>query len=316
MVVLILIKPFKEERKEIEKTIAVLPFKSLSDEPEKQYLADGMMDAILMHLSKIKDLHVFSGTSTQQYIGSGKTMPEIGKELGAEYLLEGSFQKSGEDARLIVQLIYARDDDHIWSNKYDIKWNYIFSVQSEVAQAIAKELKAVITPEEKQLIEKTPTLNLTAYDFYQRGREELQKYSPGNASTRKAIERAEVMFNKALENDSSFAQAYLGLAKVYWEKHYWSEYFSENFMDSVLILTNIAHSYDDQLAEVYTMRGKYFHETGKPEMAMKEFEKAIILNPNDWSSYLIKAWHSGDDFIKGIEIKSYLLIVVQNCQTT
>jgi TolB-like protein/Tfp pilus assembly protein PilF len=286
----------------IEKSIAVLPFHLLSAEPEKQqYLADGMMDAILLHLSKIEDLRVMSRTSVEQYRNPEKTSPVIGRELNVEYLLEGSFQKSGDNVRLIVKLIRANKDDHIWSNEYDRNWNDIFTVQSEVAQAIARELNTVITPEEKQLIEKAPTENLTAYDFYQRGKEELEKYSSGNTSTRKVIDRAEEMFKKALENDPSFAQAYIGLARVYREKHYWSEYFTENFLDSVLILTGKALSYDNQLAEAYAIRGLYYSDIGKPELAIKEIDKAIELNPNDWSSYLIKAQNSGNDILKGIE---------------
>src|SRR4030042_2167237 len=107
----------------VEKSIAVLPFKLLSDEPDKQYLADGMMDAILLHLSKIEDLRVMSRTSTEQYRIPGKTMTEIGRELGVNYLLEGSFQKYGDNVRLIVQLIRTGKEGHEWANEYDRKRN-------------------------------------------------------------------------------------------------------------------------------------------------------------------------------------------------
>jgi TolB-like protein len=136
--------------KDIEKSIAVLPFKLLSDEPGKQYLADGMMDAITLHLSKIKDLRVMSRTSTEQYRVPGKTMNEIGRELDVKFLLEGSFQKFGDNVRLIVQLIKTGKEGHIWANDYDRNWSDIFAVQSEVAQAVAAELYASITPEEKK----------------------------------------------------------------------------------------------------------------------------------------------------------------------
>jgi TolB-like protein len=257
----------------------VLPFKLLSDEPEKQYLADGMMDAILLHLSKIEDLRVMSRTSTEQYKESGKTMTEIGKELGVAYLLEGSFQKFGDDVRLIVQLIQAGKEGHVWANKYDRKWNDIFSVQSEVAQAIASEVNVEITPEEKQLIEKTPTTSLTAYDFFQRGREEYWKGE---------IEKAEDFYKKALVYDSTFAQAYTGLAWVYWDKHFWGTILSDDFMDSVLIFCDIALSYDDHLSEAYNIRGLYYDAAGEPEQAVKEIDKALALNPNDWMAYYIK----------------------------
>ena len=219
----------EKQTKEVDKSIAVLPFKSLSDDPEKQYLADGMMDAILLHLSKIEDLRVMSRTSVEQYRKTDKTTSVIGHELGVAYLLEGSFQKYGDDARLIVQLIKTGKEDHIWANEYDRKWNNILLVQSEVSQAIARELDAVITPEEKQLIEKTPTTSLTAYDFYQRGKQEERKYSSVDLSTTPALGKAEKMYKTALEYDSSFAQAYTGLAYVYWDKHYNGRIFLRKF---------------------------------------------------------------------------------------
>ncbi len=152
--------------KALDKSIAVLPFKSLSDDPEKQYLEDGMIDAILLHLSKIEDLRVMSRTSVEQYRKADKTSSVISRELGVAYLMEGSFQKYGDNVRLIVQLIKTGKKGHEWANQYDRKWNDIFSVQSEVAQTIAREFHSVITPDEKELIEKVPTTNLTAYDLF------------------------------------------------------------------------------------------------------------------------------------------------------
>ncbi|MBA7522906.1 hypothetical protein ES705_15026 [subsurface metagenome] len=274
---------------------------TFGDDPEKQYLADGVMDAILLHLSKIEDLRVMSRTSVEQYRETNKTAIVIGQELNVAYLLEGSFQKYGDKARLIIQLIKTTDDSHLWSNEYDRDWKDIFSVQSEVAQTIARELNAVITPEEKQLIEKAPTPNLTAYDFYQRGREEHWKYRSDN-DNREALERAEDLYHKALEYDSTFAQAYTGLAWVYWDKHYWETYFSENFVDSVLILTDIALSFDDQLAEAYTVKGNYYSEKGLIEQAIKKFDKAIKFNPNDWMAYYGKAsLYRHDNLVKWID---------------
>jgi TolB-like protein/Flp pilus assembly protein TadD len=284
---------------ELDKSIAVLPFISLSDDPEKQYLADGMMDAILLHLSKIEDLRVMSRTSVEQYRKTDKTLSIIGKELDVSYLLEGSFQKYGDNARLIVQLIKSGKEGHVWANEYDRNWNNIFSVQSEVAQAVARELHALITPEEKLLIEKTPTLNLTAYDFYQRGKEEHSKYSQNN---RGALEKATNLYKKALEYDSTLAQAYIGLARVYWNKHYWSEFFSETFMDSVIILADISLSFDDTMAEAYTLKGECYRAIGKREEAIKEYDKAIKFNPNDWIAYRGKGLlYLNDDFIIQID---------------
>ncbi len=281
-----LIPTHSKPKEQLEKSIAVLPFKSLSSDPEKQYLADGTMDAILLHLQKFSDLRVLSRTSVEQYRGTKKTTHTIGQELGVAYLLEGSFQKSGDNVRLIVQLIKAsKEEGHAWANEYDKNWKDIFSVQSEVAQTIAKELHAIITPEVKQLIEKIPTTNLTAYDFYQQGREEHTKYWI-DIRNLVALQKAEDLYHKALKYDSTFAQAYTGLAMEYWDKYHDKEYFSKKFMDSVLILTRIALSYDDKLSDAYTLRGRYYSETGKSEQAIEEFDKAIKLNPNDSVAYL------------------------------
>ena len=269
---------------QVEKSIAVLPFNLLSEEPDKQYLADGMMDAITLHLSKIKDLRVLGRTSTEQYRNPSKTLTAIGKELGVSYLLEGSFQKFGDSVRLIVQLIRTGKEDHVWADNYDRIWKNIFSVQSEVAQSVARELNAVITPEEIQLIDKIPTTNLTAYDFYQRGREEHLKYWIANKD-RESLQKAEALYHQALQYDSTYALSYTGLARVYWDKYFYQNYLSKNFMDSVLTLCDIALSYDNQLAEAYTLKGGCYSETGKPNQAVEEFDKAIKFNPNDWMAY-------------------------------
>ncbi|KPL16604.1 MAG: hypothetical protein AMS23_09030 [Bacteroides sp. SM1_62] len=278
----------------LDKSIAVLPFKSLSADPEKQYLADGVMDAILLHLSKIKDLRVMARTSVEQYRETDKTATAICQELDVAFLLEGSFQKYGNQARLIVQLIEPGREGHIWAKEYDRNWTDIFSVQSEVAQAIARELQAVITPEEEQLIEKTPTTSLTAYDFYQRGREEHFKYWLDN-DNRDALKRAEDLYYQALEYDSAFAQAYTGLAWVYMNKHYWETFLTENFLDSMLILADIALSYDDQLSEAYRIRGDYYSRHNKNEQAINEYDKAIKFNPNNWMAYHGKGSVYGHD---------------------
>jgi tetratricopeptide (TPR) repeat protein len=218
-----------------------------------------------------------------------------------EYLLEGSFQKSGDNVRLIVQLIKADKDEHIWSSEYDRNWKDIFSVQSEVAQAIARELDAVITPEEKQIIERIPTKSLTAYDFYQRGEEELGKHDSI------ALIKAQELFKKALAYDSKFSLAYVGLAWVYFNKNFYKEYFSRNFLDSVRIFADIALSLDDQSAEAYFLKGQYYIQRGETDLAVKEWDKSIKYNPNFWQAYNALAdqvyFYSSNnkDFVKGLE---------------
>ncbi len=183
-------------------------------------------------------------------------------------------------------------------------------MQSEIAQSIARELQAIITPEEKQLIEKVPTTSLTAYDFYQRGREDYINYWLDNDNS-EALERAEEFFQKALEYDSTFAKAYTGLAWVHRTTSRKSEFFSEIYMDSLLKLAEIALSYDNQLAEAYTIMGMYFRSTNQLEKALIEYNRALELNPNDWMAYVERGWYyywhydlvrSLDDFHKAARL--------------
>jgi len=289
-----------------EKSIAILPFKYLSNEIDKQYLADGIMDAILLHLSKIKDLRVISRTSVEQYRNTNKTAKTIGRELEVTYLLEGSFLRDGGKSRLILQLIKASDEAHAWSNEYNRDWKDILSVQGEIAETVANELEAAITPEEHQLIRKLPTTNLVAYDFYQRGRNEYMKYENDN-SNKTALANARNFYQKAIKQDSTFAKAYIGLGETIWDKNVqlyrFTNQYLENFTDSILILANRAIDYDSQLAEAYRLRGSCYLETGKIEQASEEFDKAIELDPNDYKSYYNKGRISHyllENFAEGI----------------
>jgi TolB-like protein/AraC-like DNA-binding protein/Tfp pilus assembly protein PilF len=280
-----------------EKSIAVLPFVFLGDEIDKQYLAIGMMDDILNNLSKIKDLRVISRTSVEQYRNTRKTANTIGREQDVDYLLEGSLQKDNNQVRLIVQLIKTKNEDHVWSNKYDYDSKDVFSIQSEVAETIASELQAAITPEEIQLIRKIPTTNLTAYDFYQRGKDELD-----NNGDSVSLEKAQRLFKKALDLDSSFALAYTGLARVYYHLNYNKNFLSKSYMDSVLILASKALVFDIQCAEAYYFRGIVYYQKTKIEDALKETKKSIMFNPNDWMAYYLRYKISDDlqDFVGAI----------------
>jgi TolB-like protein len=261
--------------KNLGKSIAVLPFKSLSDDPEKQYLADGIMDAILLHLSKIEGLRVISRTSVEQYRKTDKTVSTICQELGVAYLLEGSFQKFGDDARLIVQLIKTEKEGHEWADQYDRKWNDIFSVQSEVAQTIADELKAIVTPEEKKLIEKIPTPDLTAYEAYLKGEFYLYKATPNDLDT------AMQYFELAKEKDPEFALAYAGIGNVWLYRQQVGFASPDEAGPKAMAAITRALELDNTIAEVHDALalmkawGMWNWEEGEDE-----FKKAIKLNPN------------------------------------
>src|SRR5215211_3838176 len=152
-----------------EKSIAVLPFENRSEDKANAYFAEGIQDEILNRLSKIADLKVISRTSTQYYKSAPGNVAEIAKQLGVAHILEGSVQKSGDTVRVNVQLIKAADDSHLWADTFDRKLTDIFSVESDIARAVADQLRAQLTGQEKQVISARPTDNIDAYDAYLRG---------------------------------------------------------------------------------------------------------------------------------------------------
>jgi TolB-like protein len=251
---------------------------------KKQYLADGVMDAILLHLSKIKDLRVMSRTSVEQYRKTDKTSGVISKELGVAYLLEGSFQKYGDNARLIVQLIKTGEEGHVWANDYDRNWNDIFSVQSEVAQAIANELHAAITSDEKQLINKVPTADLTAYDLHLQAIDFYYKYI--FSQDRSYLEKIAQLGYISLELDPEFALAYYWIGESSLsDKLLWG-YPRPFYLDTALYFFNKALELDPTLAEAYIARGNYYYKKGQRQKALDNFEKAISLSPNNSREYV------------------------------
>ena len=184
--------------KKLEKSVAILPFKNDSPDEANTYFINGLMEEILNNLQKIKDLRVISRTSVEQYRNQTKSIPEIAKELGVNYIVEGSGQKYGSVFRLRTQLIMAAKESHLWGESYQKKVTEvedIFTVQTQIAESIAEELKAVITPQEKQLIEKIPTKQLEAYDAYLKGRFYLYKFTPND------LETAMRYFEQAKEKD-------------------------------------------------------------------------------------------------------------------
>ena len=289
----------------LDKSIAVLPFRNDSPEQTEMYFIDGTMESILDNLCKIADLRVVSRTSVEQYRDNPKPIPTVGEEMNVSYVVEGSGLRHGDNIRLTIQLIDAVHDKHIWSNTYNRKSGEIFELQSEIAQLVAEEIEAIITPAEKALMEKVPTSNQTAWDLYQQGKDEQWKF--WLKGDREALERAEKRFNKALGFDSTLALAKLGLAEVYWDIHSIDNigsdaYLREEYLDTFLILVNTALSYDPQLSDAYRLRGDYFRMTGKPDQALEEYEKALQYNPNDWKAYRGKGNLFADrDYVMMIE---------------
>jgi TolB-like protein/AraC-like DNA-binding protein len=275
----------------LEKSIAVLPFINDSPDDQNAYFINGIMDEVLNNLQKIKGCRVLSRTSTEQFrVKNRPAIPAIAKKLDVNYLVEGSGQKYGNTFRLRVQLIAANNEKHLWGGSFgqeiqDI--NDLFKIQSQIAQSIAIALQTTLSAQEKRLIENSPTANLRAYEFYQRGEEEMRIYSiDGNSQT---LKRAEEMYRRALENDPAFSWVYASLANVYAYKHWVEDYFSKSYLDSIFVLSNKALSYDEQLSKGYVYRGLYYREKGDMKKAIKDFNKAIKINPNLWLAYYCRS---------------------------
>ena len=191
------------------KSVAVLPFKNLSDSKEDEYFSDGITDDIIAQLSKINDLKVISRTSVMQYKGMNRNVRDIGKELGVATVLEGSVRRAGNQIRIVAQLIDANNEGHLWADTYDKELTQVFAIQSDVAQQIAAALRAKLSPSEKGRIEKKQTENTEAYQLYLKGRFYWNKRRLDYVKT------ATECFKQAIEKDPVYAQAYAGLASAY-----------------------------------------------------------------------------------------------------
>ncbi|HSH09269.1 MAG TPA: hypothetical protein VK995_02705, partial [Oceanipulchritudo sp.] len=202
------------DTQESDMSIAVLPLGNLSPDPDNAFFAAGVHEDILTNLSKIKALRVISRTSTAGYKDTTKNLMEIGKELGVRYLVEGSVRRADNRVRVTVQLINARTDQHIWAENYDRTLEDIFAIQSAIATEIAEKLQAVISPEEVEQLEKLPTSNLEAYDFFLRFRQ-LQRDSD---SVGPAGDEKIALLEKAVELDPEYAEAWaqLSIECVWW----------------------------------------------------------------------------------------------------
>src|SRR5438046_11354 len=194
----------------MERSIAVLPFENRSEDKANAYFAEGIQDEILTRLSKIADLKVISRTSTQHYKSAPENLAEIGKQLGVAHILEGSVQRSGDGVRVNVQLIKAANDSHLWADTFDRKLTDIFSVESEVAKAIAEQLRAKLTGQEEQVIAAKPTDNVEAYDAYLRG----LAYAVKAGSTPANSLGAQKYLKEAVRLDPKFAVAWALLSYV------------------------------------------------------------------------------------------------------
>ena len=267
----------KNTSSEVEKSIAVLPFKNESSDSTNLYFVNGLMETALNNLQKIEDLRVISRTSVEKYRHTNKSISEIAEELDVNYLVEGSGQRVGDQVLLNIQLIEASTDMPIWSKQYNQKVVDVFDLQNEVAKKIADAIKAKVTSAEMEQIEKKPTENLLAYDYY------LQALGPHNTKTKEGLEEAISLLEKAIAQDPQFALAYAYIAFSY----YYLDFFQKEKQYTELINNNAdkALLYDAKSAESLMAKAVYYMHIEEYRLALPHLEKALEYNPN--SSALI-----------------------------
>lgn len=261
-----------EKMHPVEKSIVVLPFKNDSDDSTNVYLINGLMESTLNNLQQIKDLKVISRTSAEKYRNARKSIPEMARELNVNYFVEGSGQKIGDRILLNIQLIDGAHDKHLWSKQYRREVKDIFELQREIAQNIADEIKAVITPAEHKRITKKPTENLSAYEAFLRGNEFFLK------GTSEGLNKAIPFYKEAVQYDSLFAKAYANLAMVYayldmYQVEHRYETESNRYADKALLL-------DPALVESLVAKALFYMVRKEYKQAVPYLEKALAYNPN------------------------------------
>jgi adenylate cyclase len=258
-------------------SIAVLPFINMSGDPEQEYFSDGITEDIITDLSKVSGLSVVARNTVFTYKGKSVKVPDVARELGVEFVVEGSVRKAGSRVRVTGQLINGKDDRHVWADRYDRDLTDIFAIQDEITHAIVEQLKVKLLPQEKKSIAQAPTDNVEAYTYYLRGRQFMQRHSKSN------YQLARRMFAKAVELDSLYARAYAGIADC--DSFLFLHYHLEASVDSILATSAKALSLDDKLAEAHASRGLAFSLDRRYDEATSEFEKAIALDPNSFEAH-------------------------------
>ena len=291
----------------VEKTIAVLPFRNLSNDTVQLPFCDGFMEDILNNLQKVKSFTVRPRTSTYQYRDTKKSTVIIGKELNVNYLVIGSVGRESNNLKIRVNLIDSKADKQVWSRDYTGEMDQLFSLVNEIAKEIATELKAELTPEEIKKIEKKPTENPEAYNYYLQGNYYYWKaYDSGDNNT--AIE----LYEKAIELDPRFALAYSGIAKCLLDQYWQYRDHDKDILRKSMQKIDKAFEIEPDLPDAHLALGVYYYYgyLNYPE-ALKQFELVLKYQPENTDAiYWLAAVHrrSGNlemaktEFVKGMEL--------------
>jgi serine/threonine protein kinase/tetratricopeptide (TPR) repeat protein len=262
----------------VAKSIAVLPFVNMSADPENEYFTDGIAEEIINALTKVQALRVASRTSSFAFKGKNQDIRKVGEQLNVGTVLEGSVRKAGTKLRVTAQLVSVTDGYHLWSERYDRELQDVFAIQDEIAGNIVRALRVVLSDAEKRAIEKAPTDNVQAYDYYLRGRQFFHQFR------RTGIQFARRMFERALEIDPGYVLAYAGAADccsflyMYWDA-------SKANLETADGYSRKALDLDPESAEAHASRGLAESLSKRYEEAEREFATAIRLNPKLYEAH-------------------------------
>ena len=265
-------------------SIAVLPFESLAVDPENEFFAAGIHEEVISQLSKIGGLKVISRTSVMEYAGRSENLRTIAAELGATNILEGSVRRSGDHVRITTQLIDARSDEHLWSESYDRQLTDIFAIQIDVAQRIADALNVRLTAREQERIERRPTDNVEAYDYYLRGR-----VYAARGLVREDAEMAVQMYERAVQLDTDFALAYAALSSA----RVWLgfEFNRQGQTEEAKAAVDRALELEPDLLEAHLALGDYHYYGHRDyEGALRAYEVVQRRDPNNALAIAQAAW--------------------------
>ena len=254
------------------KSIAVLAFVNMSNDPENEFFSDGIAEEIINALTQVQALRVASRTSSFAFKGKNEDIGEVGRKLKVHTVLEGSVRKADNRLRVTAQLIDVADGYHLWSERYDRQLEDVFEIQDEIAENIVRALRVVLGEDEKRALEKAPTENVQAYEYYLRGRQFQHQMR------RSALQYARRMFERAIEIDSNFARAHAGIADccsflyMYWDS-------SKANLEAADAASQRALELDPASAEAHTSRGVALTLRRDYDEAHREFDIALSLNP-------------------------------------
>ncbi|HXY49766.1 MAG TPA: protein kinase [Terriglobales bacterium] len=256
-------------------SLAVLPLANLSADPQQEYFTDGMTEALIAELSQIGSLKVISRTSVMRFKDTSKPLPQIARELDVDGIVEGSVLRSGDRVRVTAQLIHALSDTHLWGKSYERDLRDVLTLQREVAQAIANEIRGKVTPQGQTRLAKARLVNPEAYELYLKGRYEWNK------RTEEGLKRGLQYFQQAIDVDPTYPLAHSGLADCYDILGEHDLLPGNEVYPKAKAAALRALELDDASAEAHTSLGEVLFDYDRnPEAALKEFQTAIRLNPN------------------------------------